>query len=106
VKKFFNNLFSRETEAEEPPSELTTAPLSEEQLAPVSVKVDKLDPPQMVVGCARSVGRQRDHNEDSLFTFNATIASNSHSMPFGIYIIADGMGGTNTEKSPARQQFA
>ncbi len=94
MKKFLRDLFTtKETVTEERPSELTTAPLSEDQLEPVTVKENKLDPSQMVVGCARSVGRQRDHNEDSLFTFNATIASNSHSMPFGIYIIADGMGG-------------
>ncbi len=49
--------------------------------------------PQLVVGSAQSVGRQRDHNEDTLFTLSTTFASYQGNFPFGIFIIADGMGG-------------
>ena len=91
VRKFFQNLFQKpEPELDEG---LITAPLTEEQLEPLTNENQKLDPPQFVVGSARSVGRQRDHNEDSLFSFSATLAGNSTTIPFGIYIIADGMGG-------------
>ncbi len=72
---------------------LDTAPLTEEQFREITQPIQRLEPPQLIVSSARSVGRQRDHNEDSLFTFSATLAGNSNSLPFGIYIIADGMGG-------------
>jgi serine/threonine protein phosphatase PrpC len=39
------------------------------------------------------VGRQRDHNEDALFSLTTTIASNGDTTQFGLYIVADGMGG-------------
>jgi protein phosphatase len=53
----------------------------------------RLRPHQLLVGLGHSVGMQRDHNEDSLFTLTTTLVSNSHQVPFGLYIVADGMGG-------------
>jgi len=50
-------------------------------------------PPQFFACCAQSVGRQRDHNEDSMFCLTTTMASNDSALPFGLYIVADGMGG-------------
>ncbi len=47
----------------------------------------------MIVGCGRSVGRQRENNEDALFAFTAILDGEGESRPFGIYIVADGMGG-------------
>lgn len=52
-----------------------------------------LEPPQLVAGYAQSIGLQRDHNEDALFTLTSTLAANNLSLPFGLYIVADGMGG-------------
>ncbi|MGE5221125.1 MAG: PP2C family protein-serine/threonine phosphatase, partial [Omnitrophica WOR_2 bacterium] len=52
-----------------------------------------LDPPQFIVGSAQSVGLQRDHNEDALFTLNTVLTSDTRKIPFGLFIIADGMGG-------------
>ena len=72
--------------------ELTTAPLSADQLEPIAQQPQRFEPPQLILGCARSVGQQREHNEDSLFTLSATVAGHSASMPFGVFIIADGMG--------------
>jgi protein phosphatase len=37
------------------------------------------------------VGKQRDHNEDALFTLTTSLSDSSP--PFGLYIVADGMGG-------------
>jgi serine/threonine protein phosphatase PrpC len=54
---------------------------------------DNLEPPQLIAGCGQSVGIQRDHNEDALFCFSSVLASNSSNLPFGLFIVADGMGG-------------
>lgn len=47
----------------------------------------------LVAGCAQSVGKQRDHNEDALFSLTTTLSSEAAQIPFGLYIVADGMGG-------------
>jgi PPM family protein phosphatase len=45
------------------------------------------------VASSRSTGKQRDHNEDSMFALSSTIANENDAIPFGLYIVADGMGG-------------
>jgi PPM family protein phosphatase len=52
-----------------------------------------LEPSQLLASCGQSVGRQRDHNEDSLYALSTIFASNGNRIPFGLYIVADGMGG-------------
>ena len=52
-----------------------------------------LEPAQFLIGVGQSVGKQRDHNEDTLFTFSGMMCGDKSSLPFGIFIIADGMGG-------------
>jgi PPM family protein phosphatase len=52
-----------------------------------------LDLPQLIAGCGQSVGMQRDHNEDSLFSLTTTSANNASNLSFGLYVVADGMGG-------------
>jgi len=90
VKKLIQQFIKKD---DKPPiEELTTAPLSDDQIEPVVVP-QRMEPPQLIVGSARSVGKQRDHNEDSLFTLVTTVAGHTASMPFGVFIIADGMGG-------------
>ena len=54
---------------------------------------EEVELPQLITGCAQSVGRQRDHNEDALFTLTTNLASNQTRLPIGLYIVADGMGG-------------
>jgi serine/threonine protein phosphatase PrpC len=51
------------------------------------------EPPQLLAGCAQSIGLQRNHNEDGLFMLTSTLVSNKSVVPFGLYIVADGMGG-------------
>ena len=45
------------------------------------------------VGIGNSIGLQRDHNEDALFAMTTNMVSNNISLPMGLYIVADGMGG-------------
>jgi PPM family protein phosphatase len=96
VCNFIRDLFRRnKTEDAQPPAaiDVETAPLSEKQLSSVDTAFTRMNPPQLVVGTAQSVGIQRDHNEDSLYTMSAIFADGSNDLPFGIFIIADGMGG-------------
>jgi serine/threonine protein phosphatase PrpC len=90
IKSFFEK-FRRNEKIHN--SNVETAPLSEEQLKIVTKENYFARPSQFMVGCSQSVGKQRDHNEDALFWFNATFANGINDIPFGVFIIADGMGG-------------
>src|SRR5512140_3994697 len=71
-----------------------TAPLSEQQIQSILYNNNpKYDLQQLIASCGQSVGKQRELNEDSLFALTATMAGNSGNLPFGLYIVADGMGG-------------
>ncbi|MFZ2096739.1 MAG: protein phosphatase 2C domain-containing protein [Anaerolineales bacterium] len=61
-----------------------------------------LEIPQLQVGVAQSVGLQRDHNEDSLFTLTTNLATNERTINCGLYIIADGMGGHDNGELASR----
>lgn len=89
MKKFLDTIFGQKTL---PETEIPTQPLPPEP-EPAPAKVEALEPVQLIVGCAQSIGRQRDHNEDALFTLTTTLTSADGSIPFGLYIVADGMGG-------------
>ncbi|TAK12096.1 MAG: serine/threonine-protein phosphatase [Anaerolineae bacterium] len=73
-------------------SEASTAPLDENQIEGLT-RAHRIEPPQLVVGMGRNQGRQRDNNEDALFAHTATISTSSATLPLGIFIVADGMGG-------------
>lgn len=98
---FFQKIFRRETISDE--SEIDKSPNGEDtkplktQASPTaevgSTPEPRLDPPQMLVGSGHSVGKQRDHNEDALFTLTTTLVTDSQRVPFGLFIVADGMGG-------------
>ncbi|HZY43104.1 MAG TPA: PP2C family serine/threonine-protein phosphatase, partial [Anaerolineae bacterium] len=45
------------------------------------------------VGRASDVGRVRSHNEDALLTIESQFDGDEPLTPFGVYIVADGMGG-------------
>ncbi len=89
MKKLFDSIFGQKTEQN---LDIPTKPLPQETTQ-VTPKKSHLEPPQLIVGCAQSVGRQRDHNEDALFTLTTTLTSDYGNVPFGLYIVADGMGG-------------
>jgi len=45
------------------------------------------------VASCQSTGHERSHNEDTLFTLNTFIGGMDAPLAFGIYLVADGMGG-------------
>lgn len=48
---------------------------------------------QYLCGTAQSVGQQREHNEDTLFAMSSVLREGNSEFPFGLFIVADGMGG-------------
>jgi len=46
-----------------------------------------------LVGKGSHVGKKREHNEDAFFTLECALEQNGEMMPFGLFIIADGLGG-------------
>jgi serine/threonine protein phosphatase PrpC len=93
VKSFFDRLRGKRTKPLPALANVNTYPLSGEQIASVSLGIPPIEPQQLISGCGQSVGKQREHNEDCLFTFSATTGGEATSAPLGLYIIADGMGG-------------
>lgn len=71
----------------------TTAPLSERQIDAIVDQESESEMQQLVAATGQSVGKQREHNEDSVLAITATLAGMSAGVPFGLYVVADGMGG-------------
>ena len=92
--EFFRKLFGGEDEKPEIVETATTAPLSEEQIQSILQGPNvQFDLQQLMAASGQSVGKLRELNEDSLLTITTTLAGNSGSLPLGLYIVADGMGG-------------
>lgn len=89
---FLKNLFHRR-EGEWKSIDVNTAPLTVEDLDTAQVPEVGLRPPQFIIGTGQSVGLQRDHNEDTLFVLNSLMADGINEIQFGLYLVADGMGG-------------
>ena len=94
MNKFFNWLFGTKPTPTKTLDTANTAPLSDQQLqAIVNNQNPRFDLQQLIAAGGQSVGKQRELNEDSLLAITSTMAGNSGNLPFGLYIIADGMGG-------------
>lgn len=95
--KFFERLFNRnrrKPETSEPEGGFVqTAPLTDEQLQPVTVAPLVIEPAHLLVGVGQSVGKQRERNEDALFSLSSILSDGNTELPFGVFIVADGMGG-------------
>ena len=95
---FFRKLFGTKT-TDQPvlPKQVdmaTTAPLSDRQISSIITNQSvKYEMKQLIASVGQSVGKQREHNEDSLLAITSTISGSADSIPFGLYIVADGMGG-------------
>ncbi|MBI5352274.1 MAG: serine/threonine-protein phosphatase [Chloroflexi bacterium] len=93
---FWKKLFGKKQEPEKPKQVdmATTAPLSDQQISSImGMQNLRSETKQLVASVGQSVGKQRDHNEDSILALTSTIAGSADSIPFGLYIVADGMGG-------------
>jgi len=66
--------------------------MDEEAAAPLSAGPISL-PPGFHIGQKTDVGQQREQNEDTLYTLSTYIESTNGVEPFGLFIVADGMGG-------------
>lgn len=75
--------------------EIPTRPLTQAEItAALTVKPPRyLGPPHYRAGYATDVGMQRDHNEDALYAMTITLSSDQRTLPLGLYLVADGMGG-------------
>ncbi len=111
MRAFLDKLFGNSNKT--PSSEPVTQPIGQSAVvtAPLDMDTDELtlnavdqpitppptgkplELPQFIAGCGQSVGKQRDHNEDALFTLTTNLVSDTTQLPFGLYMIADGMGG-------------
>lgn len=97
MTKFFSDLFGKgekETEinVKQSISDIPTQPYKSP--LPENLPSQQGEGPAMfAVGMGSSVGMQRDHNEDALFSATTTLVAESTNYPFGFYIVADGMGG-------------
>ena len=94
MDKFFSWLFPKKQPPAKTQDVANTAPLSEDQIrAIVGNQNPRFELQQLIAASGQSVGKQRELNEDSLLALTTTMAGNSGNMPFGLYVIADGMGG-------------
>ncbi len=98
--KFFKKLFGRKKDktisnsSTQMADGAATMPLSDKQISLIVTNQNpRYDTQQLIVGIGQSVGKQREHNEDSLLAITSTISGNNGNVPFGLYIVADGMGG-------------
>lgn len=93
---FFRKLFGSKDEPAPPKlvDTVSTAPLSDQQINSIVANQSlKYETKQLIAGVGQSVGKQREHNEDSVLALTSTMAGGSDNVPFGLYIVADGMGG-------------
>ena len=72
---------------------INTVPLSSSQVEMPASSGPRLEPQQLMFGCAQSIGKQRDHNEDCVFSLSIAVGGETSSFPLGLFIVADGMGG-------------
>ena len=88
ISRFFARIFDRSVSEPTSPSPLDTSKVTEDQPS-----VPKSSKDRLIVGSSQSTGIERSHNEDALLLLNGfTVGINSHS-DFGVFIVADGMGG-------------
>jgi protein phosphatase len=84
--EFFNRLLRKRSS----PDQVVTAPLDPRQVyEPVAAE----RPKRILVGTAQSTGIERSHNEDTLFVLHGSSSSGNRQQQFGLFIVADGMGG-------------
>lgn len=89
--RFFKRLLGRKGEPQS--QNAVTAPLSELQLSEITGERIDVKLPQYLVGSALDIGKRRENNEDALLAVHGALGVESGGQPFGIFAVADGMGG-------------
>ncbi len=92
-KNIFGLSGFRKTRPQPAHSSSDTVPTSNTQADKTLVNFQHLEPEHLIYGCAQSIGRQREHNEDSIFALSTIIGGEKSTPPLGLFIVADGMGG-------------
>ena len=108
MASFFKKMFGRNKDAQPAKDEAESSEVTKPNLiAPPTMPLkDPSDPElklvsdepsgdikHLIAGYGQSVGKQRDHNEDALFSLTTMLTGENVQIPFGLYIVADGMGG-------------
>jgi serine/threonine protein phosphatase PrpC len=93
AKNIFQRLRSKKTKPLPGQDNVSTVPLSDRQVEATQTKGQRLEPQQFIYGCAQSIGRQREHNEDCLYALALAVGGSPSNYPLGLFIVADGMGG-------------
>ncbi len=80
---------------QDPDATLPLPPLADTHPAPIILKSPSGAelPKRLTVGIAQDVGRVRSHNEDVLIAFTGELGGLEAMPNFGLFIVADGMGG-------------
>lgn len=94
MKKNLLNLFNfRKTRPLSTQASPNTMPLSDRQIDEALANAQHIEPQQFMYGCGQSIGKQREHNEDCIYALSIAVGGEKSSSPFGLFIVADGMGG-------------
>lgn len=89
MKNIIKSLFSNDRKESDHSLTNTLDTISDVQ---ISVPQDS-STHQLSVGYCQSVGKLRDHNEDALLALSTVLTTGEELSNFGLFIIADGMGG-------------
>lgn len=97
LRNTFKNLFPPKTnlpieDQEDREISIDTKEL-DKTTTPVDTKAVGYSSPHINIGYGLSPGKQRNHNEDAFFTLTTMFSYNETELPFGLYMVADGMGG-------------
>lgn len=90
---YFKQLFNSNEAGSPVADDLALAPTAD--LPPEDMSEGEItgNPTQFIAGSALDVGKQRENNEDALISICSTLAVDSENFAFGLFAVADGMGG-------------
>lgn len=94
MRNFFARFRGKRGSKKNPqPGNAATAPLNEAQVWDLAGGRPESKFNHLISGSALDIGQRRENNEDSLLCINAALGGGADSQPFGLFVIADGMGG-------------
>lgn len=97
LEKLFSSFGKKNDSARRPSDPDATVPLPDLSLIarPPDSQVTKISeaPRRLILGIAQDVGKVRSHNEDVLLVFTGELDGLEPMPNFGLFIVADGMGG-------------